>query len=151
MINKPLWLAVLLLLALAGERWPALDAGTPWALPDPHFTVGAVETTDAAKICSPGWARHVREQLTPEQWHSLKLQIMHWYGYDGRPLRNYELDHLIPLEVGGSDSAANLWPQPWPQAHLKDRDENEMHDEICSGQITPEQAQEWFRHNGWAK
>jgi hypothetical protein len=25
----------------------------------------------------------------------------------------YELDHLIPLELGGSNDLRNLWPQPF--------------------------------------
>jgi hypothetical protein len=41
---------------------------------------------------------------------------------------HYEVDHLISLELGGSNSISNLWPQsyvtmPW-NAHVKDKLEN---------------------------
>jgi hypothetical protein len=36
------------------------------------------------------------------------------YGLTGQRLSDYELDHLIPLELGGAPAeAANLWPEPW--------------------------------------
>ena len=58
---------------------------------------------------------------------------------------DYEVDHLISLELGGSNSIKNLWPQsyltqPW-NAHVKDALENELHDEVCSGKVDLATAQ----------
>ena len=55
------------------------------------------------------------------------------------------MDHLISLELGGSNSIKNLWPQsyetqPW-NAHVKDALENELHDEVCSGRLDLATAQ----------
>ncbi len=36
---------------------------------------------------------------------------MQAYGASGSA-SNYEFDHLIPLELGGSSNLANLWPEP---------------------------------------
>jgi hypothetical protein len=39
------------------------------------------------------------------------------------------VDHLIPLELGGSNDIANLWPQSYVtvwNAHMKDRLENRL-------------------------
>jgi len=53
---------------------------------------------------------------------------------------NYEEDHLIPLEVGGNPTDPNnLWPEPYAEpngARDKDKVENFLHDEVCSGQMT---------------
>jgi hypothetical protein len=41
-----------------------------------------------------------------------------------------EVDHLIPLELGGSNEMKNLWPQPdkrQPECVEKDQLENELH------------------------
>lgn len=58
---------------------------------------------------------------------------------------DYEEDHLISLEVGGSPrSPANLWPEPWTgplNARDKDRLENLVHKLVCSGTISVSEGQ----------
>ncbi len=63
----------------------------------------------------------------------------------GRPGCDYEEDHLIALEVGGSPTAvANLWPEPrfgtWGAAK-KDQLENELHRLVCAGRLALRTAQ----------
>ena len=61
--------------------------------------------------------------------------------FDGR---NGELDHLVSLELGGTNASANLFPEaasPQPGSHEKDRLENALHDEVCSGRIRLRSAQ----------
>jgi hypothetical protein len=60
-------------------------------------------------------------------------------------LPKFEIDHVIPRELGGADSVLNLWPQPWPDAHKKDREENRLHRAVCAGTVTLEDAQEQMR------
>jgi hypothetical protein len=66
----------------------------------------------------------------------------------------YELDHLIPLELGGCpDCQENLWLEPYdprPGARQKDRVENFLHREVCSGAMPLEDAQkaiasDWYK------
>jgi hypothetical protein len=57
---------------------------------------------------------------------------------------NGELDHLVSLELGGSNSRANLFPErafPRPGSHEKDRLENRLHSEVCSGKLSLRRAQ----------
>ena len=60
------------------------------------------------------------------------------YGID-RNAGHYEIDHLIPLGIGGADSRENLWPESWDtqpwNAGVKDKLENYLHVEVCAGQI----------------
>lgn len=82
-------------------------------LPDPQLTPGDVLTTDAKIICVSGYTKTVRD--VPQ---SLKNQVYRQYGVMSREPREYEVDHLISLELGGSNSIRNLWPQsrdPTPQ------------------------------------
>jgi hypothetical protein len=56
----------------------------------------------------------------------------------------YEVDHLVSLELGGSNDIANLWPEPAeprPGFHEKDTVENWLHAQVCKGAITVENAQ----------
>ena len=63
-----------------------------------------------------------------------------------------EIDHLIPLTVGGSNDLANLWPQPYgvPGAHQKDVLENKLHAQVCSGKMTLAEAQHQIATNWFA-
>ena len=70
---------------------------------------------------------------------------MRAYGYTDAPA-NYELDHLISLELGGHPSdVRNLWPEAYGRsewdASRKDQVENKLHDLVCSGQILLADAQ----------
>jgi hypothetical protein len=59
------------------------------------------------------------------------------YGLQGQRLRDYELDHLVPLELGGApQNVANLWVEPWngdANAHMKDAVEIFLNHEVCRG------------------
>jgi hypothetical protein len=109
-------------------------------LPDPRLTPGAVLTTDLATVCIPGYAASVR-YVTPET----KRFVYAEYGIASHQPGEYEVDHLISLELGGSNDIANLWPEshwtePW-NAHVKDRLENRLHELVCEGRLSLSEAQ----------
>jgi hypothetical protein len=55
-----------------------------------------------------------------------------------------EIDHIIPLELGGSNATSNLFPESGTATasyHVKDRLENRLHDMVCAGQIALRAAQ----------
>ncbi|MGA9546893.1 MAG: HNH endonuclease signature motif containing protein, partial [Rhodomicrobium sp.] len=56
----------------------------------------------------------------------------------------YEVDHFIPLEIGGSNDIKNLWLEPatpTPGFHQKDQFENFEHGQVCDREITAAEAQ----------
>lgn len=109
-------------------------------VPDAQKTPGDVLTTDASVICVKGYTKTVRN--VPQ---AIKEQAYRNYGITSRKPKEYEIDHLISLELGGSNSIRNLWPQSYItqplNAHVKDELENKLHELICSGQLPVEQAQ----------
>jgi hypothetical protein len=62
-----------------------------------------------------------------------------------------EVDHLISLELGGSNDQKNLWPQPYEgekfNAHVKDRLEKFLNKLVCEGQISLATAQKEISTN----
>jgi hypothetical protein len=67
------------------------------------------------------------------------------YGLEGQRLADFELDHLIPLELGGAPAdVANLWPAPWTgdgSARQKDVVEHFLRREVCRGTMQLAEAQ----------
>ena len=106
----------------------AFAGGHP-VLPDPVLTPGAVASTDVSVVCTPGYSKSVRH--TP-RW--LKAKVYRKYGIprDDGP---YEMDHLIPLGIGGADVEENLWPESRAatpdNAYDKDRLEFKLYEMVC--------------------
>lgn len=122
-------------------------------LPDKNCTPGAIDTNVTQEnihqtICKKGYTRTVRPPVS--YTNPLKLKIMQKYGDFDSP-RNYEFDHLIPLELGGNPiSEQNLFPQPYnfkPGAREKDQVENYLNREVCRGKISLLQAQKEISDN----
>ena len=116
-------------------------------LPDPNVTPGDAVSTDARTVCVPGYAR--RERNVPPE---VKREVYALYGVhpstqmrNGKRVRTCcEVDHLISLELGGSNDIKNLWPEPYfplPGARQKDVLENWLHRQVCAGKIPLADAQ----------
>jgi hypothetical protein len=110
-------------------------------LPNRLVTYGIVDPdATVEKICTPGYSQTVRNVPS-----SKKKAVFMLYK-DADPNKDsYEVDHLVSLELGGSNDITNLWPQsyttyPW-NAHSKDRLENKMHKLICQGKLDLPTAQ----------
>jgi hypothetical protein len=92
-------------------------------------------------ICSAGFrTSSIRDVPQAE-----KFAVEREYGlapaYYGRSI---EIDHIVPLELGGSNNIANLFPEPGSgkaNYHLKDGLENKLHDLVCAGALSLRTAQ----------
>ena len=93
-------------------------------------------------ICVSGYTKTIRPPVSYTD--PLKAELMRSYRLSG-PASAYELDHFIPLELGGNPvSRSNLWPQayaPVPGAHEKDKVENYLRGQVCGGQLSLAEAQ----------
>lgn len=143
-------LAALLLLGVAaasGEptaKWELTWAGI--LLPDSKATPGVVAIHDATRVCGIKWGRDHRHVS-----QAMKVRVCRAYGVmRGCPGPKWELDHVIPRELGGADDERNLFPQPIAEARLKDRLENFSHRAVCSGAMSLATAQSRMRTN-WYK
>lgn len=115
-------------------------------VPNRTLTPGAALDVTASDICVPGYARKVRNVPI-----AVKRSVYASYGVRRHEPREYEIDHLISLELGGSNSVRNLWPQsfrthPW-NARVKDALENELHRRVCAGILDLATAQRAIASN----
>jgi len=118
--------------AKRAARVPAID------LPNRRLTPGVALNVRAAQVCRPGYASSVRN--VPE---SEKEAVYARYRVPHVPYA-HEVDHLVSLELGGSNDIRNLWPEPYAGrwgARTKDVLENRLHDLVCSGSIALRAAQ----------
>lgn len=118
---------------------------TPY-LPDPAKTPGeANPVLTQERVCDPDFRTGPFRKVPA----SLKRKVYAAYG-----ARNHkgicagregcEIDHLLSLEIGGANTLANLWPQPYAgewNAHVKDKLENHLHRLVCAGELSLEDAQ----------
>lgn len=120
-------------------------------LPDPKLTPGAIRMVSVEQVCKKGSSKAARAVPNAE-----KKQVYAVYGLKGNHTgycagkQGCEIDHLISLELGGSNDAKNLWPQSYEghwNAHVKDKLENELHKKVCAGKLSLATAQTKIAHN----
>jgi hypothetical protein len=111
----------------------ASPAGTPGAL-NPAVTQATIRAT----ICVRGWTATIRPPASYTT--GLKIAQLKARGWPDQSTKDYEEDHLVPLEIGGAPrDPANLWPElrVGPKgAPVKDREENALHADVCAGRTT---------------
>jgi 5-methylcytosine-specific restriction endonuclease McrA len=109
----------------------------------------------AAKLCAKsfhtGSVRDVPESEKKQVYAEYNVTCTPGKAHGGTvSCSTMEIDHLISLELGGDNSANNLWPQSYcggNNAHIKDKLENKLHSQICSNKITIKEAQECIASN----
>lgn len=124
-------------------------AATTVILPSRTLTPGAIiPTASKTVICVPGYTKKVRNVPM-----SRRLAVFASYGIPYSQHSHYELDHLISLELGGSNAATNLWPEALlgaGGARTKDKIENKLHALVCDGKVSLKVAQHAIATN-WYK
>ena len=138
--------------------WPAtgscvLGVRNDYPVPDPRCTPGGiVPHLDVEILRDRRWrTKCIRNcQSTEKQKHA----AYSWYGLIGPAINNgadqvCELDHLVPLELGGADGLGNIWPQCGPDKSTlrnryfkrKDQVENYLAAEVRADRMSLEEAQ----------
>jgi hypothetical protein len=123
----------------------------PAVLNDLAVTPGDVRPdATVAQLCDPhfhtGTVRNVTEATKRAACAEYGLTATQCVG------TQVEIDHLISLELGGSNDLKNLWPQPYakPGAKEKDTVENWLHRQVCTQKMTLADAQhaivtDWYQ------
>lgn len=158
-IGLPIWLVLTIFVYLGLQVFVSFAFATPPSsvvriLPDSHLSPGVANPKLTKQvICAKHFStRPYRHVTVEEKWNVYRRYGLNQCAKRGADCgKEYEIDHLIPLEAGGSNSMENLWPQPrftkqW-NAATKDRLENELHRLICAGVIDQSEGQKAIASN----
>ena len=110
--------------------------------PDRRCSPGAsYSNLTQAVLCSSGFHTSMIRSVSESEKFSVETEYGMKPGHYGSSL---EIDHIIPLELGGSNDIANLYPEMLganPGYKVKDQLENRAHDLVCAGKMTLRDAQ----------
>ncbi len=102
-----------------------------------------VASTLHQTICKKGYTRTVRPATS--YIAGVKSKLMRQSGIPISRANEFELDHIVPLSLGGHPRAlSNLMLQEWDGpagAHVKDKLEVMLQRRVCRGGITLAEAQ----------
>jgi hypothetical protein len=152
----------------APQRTPLLFAAstaqvrTTVTLAPRTLTAGCVLAANPDRNCSPGayYRGLTKRVLCSSSFHtgdirnvpdSVKHAVEVAYGLEPRPYGStLEIDHIISLELGGSNDISNLFPEradARPGFRVKDKLENKLHALVCAGTITLSKARHGIAEN----
>ncbi len=124
---------------------PALNARLlhPNAVLTPGATIADI-TADA--VCADGYAQDRRARALDRERSGVL-----GYGLGSANRTEFELDRLIPVELGGSNDSTNLWPEPILEAGKngaidKNAIEIQLHDAVCAKHLKLDAAQAAVLH-----
>jgi hypothetical protein len=147
------------LFAAAASAVSALDVGKTVTLRHQTRTTGCTLGPLPDRRCSPGayYSKLTKRVLCSPSFRTgpirnvplaVKHQVEAAYGLKPRPYGStLEIDHIISLELGGSNDPRNLYPERAtfadgsPGYHVKDKLENATHRAVCAGTISLRAAQ----------
>ena len=123
----------------------------PQLYPDPKLTPGKADTFNLIDLTAK-YNGQTYSQSHRNVTSDTKNVICKEYNCNG----SHEIDHFIPLSIGGSNGAGNLWSQPETNTcdgenwgyKIKDRLESFMAIQVKSGKIKPIDAQNCIA-NDW--
>lgn len=107
--------------------------------PNEQLTVGEIATNDLNIICY----HYYTKLLVPVPEETVK-KVYEGYMITNPGYKEYEIDHWIPLALGGSNNLRNLWPQPVTYPGYKEKDWLQLYlrDQVCNGKMNLTEARE---------
>ena len=108
---------------------------------------GVTQSNITTTVCVSGYTKTIRPPTSYTNRVKKELLLTN----PDKNMTHYELDHIIPLAVGGHPTNVNnLWAQPrygeW-NAGRKDVLESFVHRELCKGKLTLQESRNIFIDN----
>lgn len=139
-----------------------VDVGKTVLLAERTKSAGCTLGANPDRRCSPGayYSKLTKAVICSSTFRtstirnvpqSEKYQVEREYGMAARHYGSaLEIDHIVSLELGGSNDIANLFPEKLyahPGYRVKDKLENKLHAMVCAGSIGLRAAQKGIAAN----
>ena len=89
-----------------------------------------------SRICASDFRKDPIRDVSTSKNHAVEIE----YGMEAKLYaKTLEIDHIVSLELGGSNDIANLFPEQRdinPGYKVKDKLENKLHDLVCDGSVS---------------
>lgn len=118
-------------------------------VPDPEMTTGSVCTPDNRDFERYRYEEQIA-YCKRNVSRAIKQEIYRAYGVSSHCQKDYTIDHLIPLSIGGTNGIDNLWPEHKSIKALRKDLELDLYKKISQSQITQEEAIRIIRNAKWA-
>lgn len=112
--------------------------------PDENITTGSLCTTSDSDFQEFRYAEQI-PYCKRSVSSSDKDQVYRRYGVSQKCRKEYTIDHFIPLSIGGTNRANNLWPEPKSIKALRKNLELELFQAVNAGRMTQAEAVERIR------
>lgn len=115
--------------------------------PSSYKTPGATAKVKTERLCAPTFAASLEPISNWQRTEALGRYGLRAEGFSG------ELDHLVPVSLGGSNDPDNLWPFRASGAFTLEAKQAlavKLHDMVCAGKLSLKDAQDAFRKD-WTK
>jgi hypothetical protein len=116
-------------------------------LPSGYKTPGATVKVNNTQVCAADFTNTVKPVAGWQRTEALERYGMRPDGFTG------DLDHLVPVALGGSNDPDNLWPfhaQGDFTLDAKNALAARLRDMVCAGKISLKDAQDAFKKD-WTK
>jgi hypothetical protein len=112
-----------------------------------YKTPGATTKVKTEQVCAADFGASAKPIAGWQRTEALERYGVRQDGFTG------EIDHLIPVSLGGSNDPDNLWPFHGSGSYTfaaKQALAAKLHDLVCSGKMSLKDAQDAFRKD-WTK
>lgn len=90
------------------------DKGDPLWLPRPGLTPGDVQCPESYRDMAQAL---VFEKVERSVGRKAQREVFKRYGIPWNRRLEFDLDHLVPLSLGGTNAIENLWPHAYDSRH----------------------------------
>jgi hypothetical protein len=107
--------------------------------PDPKVTYGDLCTAQSPDFVGYRYQEKIAYCVRNVS-RAEKARIYEIYHIPRKCRHEYTIDHFLPLSMGGSNQPQNLWPEHHNVKATRQDLEQDLFEELSSGQITQEEA-----------